>query len=176
MKTVLVTGANRGIGLEICRAFGARGDRVIGVCRKPSRALEALGHRVESGVDVCDPLSLAAFRDSLGNTTLNVLVNNAGVLEKQSLGGIDTAGIESMRRQYETNSLGPLMVTQTLLGNLKPGSKVAIVTSRMGSMADNTFGGHYGYRMSKAAVNAAGVSLARDLEDHGIPVILLHPG
>ena len=68
------------------------------------------------------------------------------------------------------------MVTQTLLGNLKPGSKVAIVTSRMGSMADNTFGGHYGYRMSKAAVNAAGVSLARDLEGHGIPVILLHPG
>ena len=90
-----------------------------------------------------------------------------------ALGDLDLAGI---RRQFEVNTLGPLRVTRALLGSLHEGSKVAVVTSLMGSMADNGSGGYYGYRLSKAAVNAAGVSLARDFESRGIAVVLLHPG
>src|SRR5690606_32546195 len=84
--------------------------------------------------------------------------------------------LEKIRRQVEVNALGPLKVSAALLGNLRDGGKLAIITSRMGSMADNTSGGHYGYRMSKAAVNAAGVSLAQDLRDRRITVLLIHPG
>jgi NAD(P)-dependent dehydrogenase (short-subunit alcohol dehydrogenase family) len=104
---------------------------------------------------------------------IDVLVNNAGILSEESLDDLD---VERIRRQFEVNALGPLRVTQALLGNLGRGAKVAIITSRMGSVADNGSGGYYGYRMSKAAVNMAGMSLARDLRDRGITVLLLHPG
>lgn len=176
MSTSLVTGANRGIGLEICRLLAERGDSVIAVCRRPSPELEALDVRIESGVEVSDPDGLRALGQRLAGVSIDVLVNNAGVLQNQSLGDIEGEGLVAVRRQFETNSLGPLMVTRALLENLSTGAKVAIVTSRMGSMTDNTSGGHYGYRMSKAAVNAAGVSLAQDLKPRGIAVILLHPG
>jgi NAD(P)-dependent dehydrogenase (short-subunit alcohol dehydrogenase family) len=102
-----------------------------------------------------------------------VLVNNAGILARDSLAELDFDG---MRRQFEVNALAPLRVTHALLPNLGAGSKVVIITSRMGSIADNGSGGYYGYRMSKAAVNIAGVSLARDLRDRDIAVLLLHPG
>jgi NAD(P)-dependent dehydrogenase (short-subunit alcohol dehydrogenase family) len=102
-----------------------------------------------------------------------VLVNNAGILRAESLGGID---FDSIARQFEVNALGPLRVTEALAPLLKQGGKVVIITSRMGSIADNGSGGYYGYRMSKAAVNAAGMSLARDLHGRGIAVALLHPG
>ena len=101
---------------------------------------------------------------------------NAGVLEREKLGAIDSAGFESLRHQFEVNALGPLRVAQALLDNLADGSKIAIMTSRMGSMADNDSGGYYGYRASKAAVNAIGRSLAVDLKPRGVAVYLLHPG
>jgi len=124
-------------------------------------------------VDVSDPESVALLAQEVGEDSVELLVNNAGVMESEVLGQIDFDGI---RRQIEVNSLGPLRVTEALLPRLGPGSKVAIVTSLMGSMADNGSGRKYGYRMSKAAVNAAGVSLARDLAPREIPVVLLHPG
>ena len=176
MSTALVTGANRGIGLEICRLLSQRGDSPVCVCRHPSAELQALGQRIESGVDVSSLESLRELGERLAGTQIDLLINNAGILENQRFGEIGAADVDSMRRQFETNSLGPVLVTQALLENLHPGSKVAIVTSRMGSMQDNSSGGHYGYRMSKAAVNAAGVSLAQDLKGRGISVILLHPG
>jgi NAD(P)-dependent dehydrogenase (short-subunit alcohol dehydrogenase family) len=176
LNTVLVTGANRGIGLEICRRLVKRGDSVICVCRQASTELDTLGQRIESGIDVSHPASLKALRGRLTGIPIDILINNAGVLENQRLGEIDASALDSMRRQYEINSLGPVLVTQALVENLHPGSKVAIVTSRMGSMTDNSSGGHYGYRMSKAAVNAAGVSLAHDLKARDIAVVLLHPG
>ena len=89
---------------------------------------------------------------------------------------LDELDLESARRQFEVNALGPLRVTQSLLHALKDGAKIALVTSRMGSIADNDSGGSYGYRMSKAALNAAGVSLAKDLRERGIAVAILHPG
>lgn len=176
MKTVLITGANRGIGLALARHFTGRGDTVIAACRSSSEALVATGAQVEPGVDVTDGAALAALARRLGDTRIDVLVLNAGILRDEALGEIDEAGFDSMRRQFEVNALGPLRVAQMLMGNLADGAKVGIVTSRMGSVADNGSGGRYGYRASKAAVNAIGKSLAVDLAPRGISVFLLHPG
>lgn len=176
MATILVTGANRGIGLAMCEHYAARGDQVIAVCRQSSEALARTGARVEAGIDVTDERALAALAQRLGDTTIDVLVLNAGVLARESLGQIDAAGFDDMRRQFEVNALGPLRVAQALLGQLQGGAKIGIVTSRMGSMADNGSGGYYGYRASKAAVNAIGRSLAMDLQPRGVAVFLLHPG
>ena len=176
MSTVLVTGANRGIGLELCRRLQARGDEVIAVCRQPSAELQALDVRIEEGVDVSELHDLEALAGRLQGARVDILINNAGVLQRQALGEIDADAVEAMLLQLRVNSIGPVLVTQALAGNLAAGSKVIIITSRMGSIADNTSGGSYGYRMSKAAVNIAGVSLAHDLRPRGIAVALLHPG
>lgn len=172
-ETVVITGANRGIGLALVREYLKRGCRVYGVCRRPSDELETSEAEVISGVDVTDGDSVAALPDRLKDVQIDVLFNNAGVLRRTDLGDID---YDAVLHQFEVNAIGPLRVTEALLGNLAPGSKVALITSRMGSMSDNTSGGGYGYRMSKAALNAAGVSLARDLNGRGIAVAVLHPG
>ncbi len=170
MATVVVTGANRGIGLELVKAFKARGDEVIGACREPSEQLKALGVRIEP-LDVTDEASVQAFAGRVDG--VDVLVNNAGILAQETLDHLDT---DSIRRQFEVNALGPLRVTAALRPKLNKGGKVAIITSRMGSVSDNTSGSMYGYRMSKAAVNMAGKSLAEDLKGDRVAVALLHPG
>jgi len=169
----LVTGANRGIGLELCRQLHARGDEVIAACRRSSPDLDGLRVRVEANVDVTGDDSVRKFAERIGEVRIDVLVNNAGILEG---GGLEDLDVESLRRQFEVNSIGPLRVTRALLPNLGAGSRIAIVTSLMGSMGDNGSGGNYGYRMSKAALNSAGVSLARDLASRKISVAILHPG
>ena len=173
MKSCLVTGASRGIGLELCRQLQQRGHRVIAVCRQASAELRALGCTVIDGIELTDAASVARLAAGLAGERIDVLVNNAGILARDSLAELD---FDAMRRQFEVNALAPLRVTHALLPNLGAGSKVVIITSRMGSIADNGSGGYYGYRMSKAAVNIAGVSLARDLRDRDIAVLLLHPG
>jgi NAD(P)-dependent dehydrogenase (short-subunit alcohol dehydrogenase family) len=173
MATVVVTGANRGIGLELCRQGSKGDDTVVGVCRKPSDELAGLDVRVISGVDITSDESVDALAAALQGTRIDVLIHNAGLLEE---GGLDSLDLGSIRRQLEVNAIAPLRITSALLPCLGKGSKVAIVTSRMGSIADNTSGGAYGYRMSKAAVNMAGVSLAHDLRPRGIAVAILHPG
>lgn len=173
MATILITGANRGIGLETANQLKARGDTVIAACRQGTPELEALGIEVIEGVDVTSDESVGRLAGALRGRTLDWLVNNAGVLERTSLDKLDFGAME---RQFRVNALGPLRVTAALRGNLVRGSKVFIVTSRMGSIDDNTSGGSYGYRMSKAAVNIAGKSLSVDLLDEGIAVFLLHPG
>jgi NAD(P)-dependent dehydrogenase (short-subunit alcohol dehydrogenase family) len=173
MNKVLITGANRGIGLELCRQLVARGDEVIAVCRIASDELRALNLRVIESVDVSSAGSVNALQNQLGFIELDWLINNAGILGVETLGSFD---FDSMERQFRVNTLGPLRVTEALLPNLTAGARVGIITSRMGSIEDNTSGGYYGYRMSKAAVNMAGKSLARDLRDRGIAVALLHPG
>lgn len=176
MPTILITGANRGIGLALTQRHRDRGDKVIAVCRQSSPALAATGAQVESGIDVTDDDAVAALASRLAGLPIDVLVLNAGVLERDRLGDIDARGLDAMRRQFEVNALAPLRVVQSLAGNLGQGSRIGIITSRMGSMADNSSGGYYGYRASKAAVNAIGRSLAMDLRDRGIGVFLLHPG
>lgn len=173
MTTTLITGANRGIGLELARQAAQRGDSVIAVCRHSSAELDALGVRVESGIDITSDEAVARLATKLAGTRIDLLMCNAGILSHESLDDLD---FERIRRQFEVNSLGPLRVTHALLDNLGEGSKVGIVTSRMGSIGDNTSGSGYGYRMSKAAMNAAGVSLAVDLAPRKIAVVLLHPG
>ena len=173
MKTVLVTGANRGIGLELCKQLKTRGDQVIAACRQSSDALDGLNVRVIDGVDVGSADGVHELVTRLGDRHLDWLINNAGILKADSLENLDFDGME---RQFRINTLGPLRVTSALLDRLSVGSKVGIVTSRMGSIEDNTSGGYYGYRLSKAAVNMAGMSLSRDLHERGVAVILLHPG
>ena len=173
MQTVLVTGANRGIGLEYCRQLQQRGDQVIAVCRAPSPELEALGVRIEAGVELTDPAALEALVKRLHGLSLAGAILNAGILEADGLADLDPAAI---RRQFEVNALAPLLLARALLPRLASGSKLALITSRMGSIDDNGSGGYYGYRMSKVALNMAGRSLAVDLRPSGIAVAILHPG
>lgn len=173
MAISVVTGANRGIGLELVRQLRARGTDVAAVCRRSSPELDALGVRVESDCDVTDPRAWTRLAASFANDTVEVLVHNAGMLVQDALAD---ARPEDVRAQFELNALAPLFLTRALLPRMGRGAKVALVTSRMGSMGDNGSGGYYGYRMSKAALNAAGVSLAVDLKPRGIAVAILHPG
>lgn len=173
MATWLVTGANRGIGLEICRQLAKRKEDVVAVCRTRSADLDALGVRVIDGVDVTSDHAASTVDAALGGKNIDVLFHNAGILLPDSLDGLD---VTNLRKQLEVNALGPLRLTKGLLPRLGKGAKIAFVSSRVGSIGDNSGGGLYGYRMSKVALNMAGVSLARDLAPRGILVALLHPG
>ena len=184
--TILITGANRGIGLEFVKQWLARGAQVIATARDPGNAteLQALldqysnaGPRGEPlrimQLDIRDERSVELLASSLGSTKLDLLINNAGVLSVEALDGLD---FNSIIEQFMVNALGALRVTAALLGNLRDGARIVNMTSRMGSIDDNTSGGYYGYRMSKAALNMATRSLAVDLKGRGIVVIAMHPG
>jgi NAD(P)-dependent dehydrogenase (short-subunit alcohol dehydrogenase family) len=173
MATILVTGTNKGIGLQICSQLKARGDDVIAICRTPSPELSELGVRIIDGIDVSNAESINRLKSELAGQQLDVLINNAGILKGDSFGSID---YEEMLEQFRVNTLGPLRVTEALVDNLREGSKVAIVTSRVGSIEDNSSGGYYGYRASKTAVNQIGTNLKHELMPRGIAVALLHPG
>ena len=176
---VVITGANRGIGLEFCRQFTQRGDAVVAACRSTTRELDELAQKagrtltLVEGVDVTKPQGIKALRDGMGSEPLDVLINNSGLMEVVTLDDLD---LDSIRRQFEINALAPLMVTAALRDRCARGAKICIVTSRMGSIDDNDSGGSYGYRMSKAAANMAGRSLSVDLGKEGMSVALLHPG
>ena len=172
-QTIVITGANRGIGLALAQHWKARGERVLAVCRQASTALVDSGVEIIDGVDVSTFDGVSNLTSALGDTSVDILYNNAGVMLSESLDEMD---FEQMLQQFKVNTLGPLRVTMALLNHLHPGSKVGLMTSRMGSIADNTSGKKYGYRISKAGLNAAGKSLALDLHDRGIAVAILHPG
>ena len=175
MATILIVGADRGIARCMVEQLAARGDDVIAACLEDGDDLAALGVRVEPRVDVTSDAAVAAMAERLrsGGIELDWLVNVAGVLGVDELGSID---LDDVRRQFEINAMGPLRVVQAVADRLKEGSKVGIVTRRVGSLADNSSGGMYAYRMSKAAANMAGVNLHHDLGKRGIAVLLLHPG
>ena len=173
MTTTLVTGCNRGIGLQLVTQLHARGDNVIGVCRSSNTDLDTLGIRVISGIDVADGASVRKLATQIGDEPIDILINNAGILRRDSFGSLD---YDEMLEQYRVNTLGPLRVTEALAGNLGKGAKVAIVTSRVGSIEDNGSGGNWGYRASKTAVNMIGTNLMHELKPRGIAVALLHPG
>jgi NAD(P)-dependent dehydrogenase (short-subunit alcohol dehydrogenase family) len=173
MATVLITGCNRGIGLQLAAQLHARGDSVIGVCRTASDELSELGIRIISGIDVSDGTSIETLATALDGETIDILINNAGILMRDEFGAID---YDDMLAQYKVNTLGPLRVTEALRDNLQEGSKVAIVSSRVGSIADNSSGNYYGYRASKTAVNQVGTNLMHELKPREIAVAILHPG
>ncbi len=172
-QNVLITGSNRGIGLALVREYLGRGDTVFAACRNAGAELPQTGAIVVDGIDVTDPGSIARLVNKLERSKIGLLINNAGILETDHLGSLDFDGV---LRQFQVNSLGPLRVTAALLPLFRDKARIGLITSRMGSISDNTSGGYYGYRMSKAALNAAGMSLARDLKPKGIAVAVLHPG
>jgi NAD(P)-dependent dehydrogenase (short-subunit alcohol dehydrogenase family) len=172
-QTVVITGANRGIGLEFSRIYRERGDRVVALCRRASKELRKCGAEILEEVDVTSAEALG--RAAAKVDRVDVLVANAGVLSREDFADVAEAR-ERIEKQFSVNAIGPLLTVHAFADKLAPGAKVALVTSRMGSIADNTSGGRYGYRMSKAALNAAGRSLAIDLAPRGVSVVLLHPG
>ncbi|WP_288370010.1 SDR family oxidoreductase [uncultured Marinobacter sp.] len=172
-NVVVITGANRGIGLELARHYTAEGCEVIGVCRQSSDELASVAVQVIDGVDVTTDAGIDKLKSGLAGKRISLLINNAGLLQDEQLGSID---FDSIRTQMEINAYAPLRVAEALVPFMGPGSKIANITSRMGSIADNDSGGRYGYRASKAALNAFGKSLAVDLKPKGIAVAQLHPG
>ncbi|MDO6424842.1 SDR family oxidoreductase [Saccharophagus degradans] len=170
---VVITGANRGIGLALVQGYLAKGAKVFAVCREATPELVATGAEVIEGVDVTAAVSVAALAERLDGVTIDVLINNAGLFQNETLGAID---YDQIIAQFHVNALGALRVSEALISNLARGGKIGLITSRMGSIADNTSGSYYGYRMSKAALNAAGMSLAQDLRGRQVAVAILHPG
>lgn len=173
MKHVVITGANRGIGLELARHYHTEGWKVTGVCRESSPELEQEAHQIITDIDVTSQISVEELAAELLDQPIDLLINNAGMLQDEELGSID---YDSLRLQMEINAYAPLRICEAFLPNMASGSKIANITSRMGSIADNDSGGRYGYRASKAAFNAFGKSLAIDLKPRGIAVAQLHPG
>ncbi len=173
MATWVVTGANRGIGLELCRQLHARGESVVAGCRTTSSELAAIGCTVAERVDVARDDVGTRLERALGDRSVDVLVCNAGVLLRES---VDTLDFHGVRLQFEVNALGPLRVVSALLPRLGNGAKIALISSKAGSIGDAPSGGLYGYRMSKAALNMAAANLAHELAPRGISVLALHPG
>ena len=173
MATYLITGTNRGIGLEYCKQLQNKGETVIAVCRQPNENLNNLGVQVEAGIDVTSDDSVMELARRLQGTTIDVLINNAGIIEANSWDDLD---FDSLERQFQVNAIAPLRVTKALSPMIPKGGKIILMTSRMGSIEDNTSGGFYGYRMSKTALSMAGKSLAEDLKPRQIAVGILHPG
>lgn len=176
MANIIITGANRGIGLALARLYEARGDSVTAICREGNDDIEAVADQVIAGIDVTDETQLPGVMNvlhALIDGPVDVLINNAGVFRNETLDNMDTA---SIREQFEVNTLAPLMLTYHIKELMGEGGKVANITSRMGSIEDNTSGAYYGYRASKAALNAIGKSLAIDLKGRGIAVAQIHPG
>jgi NAD(P)-dependent dehydrogenase (short-subunit alcohol dehydrogenase family) len=174
MSLSVVTGGNRGIGLALVELLRKRGDTVIATCRKSSPALDALGAEVLADIDVARPDGAQRIAQHVGDRKVDLLINNAGILVWGDT--LSELNFEGLQKQWEVNALAPLRITAALRDRLERGAKVAMITSRMGSIEDNGSGGHYGYRMSKAALNMAGKSLAVDLKPAGVAVAVLHPG
>jgi NAD(P)-dependent dehydrogenase (short-subunit alcohol dehydrogenase family) len=175
--TVLITGANRGIGLELARQYSAAGWQIIGTARRPDSAdeLRAIDAEVLQ-LDVTDQQSVDQLARDLADRPIDILINNAGIQPLMwKLADIDFGEFE---RALNVNTIGPVRVVQALLPNLRSGEfrKVVNVTTNLSSIADNTDGGFYGYRESKAALNMFTRSLAAELGPEGFICIVLHPG
>ncbi len=176
-KTVLITGANRGLGLEFARQYAEAGWMVIATARRPESATElnAVGVRVMQ-LDVADAKSVAALAHDLDGDSIDLLINNAGIFPR--VGTLTETDFDDVLRTYEVNTIGPMRVTRALLPNLREGRGKTIVsiTSGLGSIEKNTSGRYYGYRESKAALNMFARSLATELRDEGLICVVVAPG
>lgn len=183
-ETVVITGANRGIGLQFAKRHAGRGDRVFACCREPERA-QALTQLTEASggnlsvhpLNVVNESHRQALAAVLTGTAVDVLINNAGVYPHKGrrLGELEASG---WLEGFYVNAIAPVLLAQTLLNNIAASQRklIASVTSKMGSISDNSSGGAYAYRSSKSALNMAMQSLAHDLRERGVTVLLLHPG
>jgi NAD(P)-dependent dehydrogenase (short-subunit alcohol dehydrogenase family) len=174
--TTVVIGADKGIGLEIVKALAARKEpNVLAVCL--GDGVDAAPHaaRVIGHVNVTSAPDVARMAAAIGEISprIDLLLHVSGIMSMDTLGALD---YEQAKREFDINALGPLRTVEACLGFMKEGSKVGIVTSRVGSLSDNSSGGQYAYRLSKAAANMAGLNLHHDLSKRGIAVRMLHPG
>ena len=182
-NTVLIIGANRGLGLEWTRQWLSRGANVFATARKPQDATDLQQLKQDASarlhihqVDVATDESVNSFAEEIGNQPVDVLIHNAGVGGGAGLDSLDT---DEVLEVININSVGALRTVRALKENLKKSNgrgQIALITSLMGSIEDNRSGGSYAYRMSKAALNMAGRSMSIDLASENIDVILLHPG
>jgi len=176
-KTILITGANRGLGLEFARQYAKAGWSVIGTARTPEKAtdLMALGVRVMQ-LDVTDSASIQRLAAGLEGHPIDLLINNAGMANRAtSFGSLD---FDSVKRVLEVNTIGPMRVTQALLPSLRLGStrQIVSISSDLGSIEKNTDGDFWGYRESKAALNMFNRTLAAELGDEGFICVVMSPG
>lgn len=184
MPIVLITGANRGLGLEFARQYAAEGWQVFAACRAPDSAKELQQLAAENGerirvlaMDVTDAASVRSAAAAVGGEAIDLLLNNAGVgsPRNQRIGGLD---YEAWTRVLDANTLGPMRVAEAFIENVARSTlkRIVTITSGMGSLEDNTSGGSYAYRSSKAAVNMVTRSLAIDLAPRGITCVVMNPG
>lgn len=178
MTIILITGANRGIGLQLAKQYASDGDKVLACCRKPDEAkeLKAIENAEVFQLDVTDDTSVKALKAEVGDTPIDILINNAGILlEPQSFEEMD---FDKWEETFRVNSIGPFRVVQALIDNVKAGSgkKIVTVSSQMGSVETVTYGGVFAYSSSKAAVNMVINIFANRFRDDGIIVIPIHPG
>ena len=170
---MVITGANRGIGLAFVEYYQKQGYSVTAVVRQTSHELANNGAYIIDNIDVVNEDDVASLAEKLSDQKIDILINNAGVFHNETLANINFSDIE---QQLMVNAVAPVRVTHALQNNLIEGSKVAMITSRMGSIEDNGSGAYIGYRMSKAALNAASKSLAIELKQRNIALAILHPG
>lgn len=180
---ILITGANRGLGLEFARQFVADAERIIACCRSPAKAdeLKQIAARSEGVIqietlDVTDGAGIKALADPLRDQPIDLLLNNAGVMGPKTVNGVQD--VDGWRQVFDVNTIAPLKMVESMLDSVALSKRKLIVniTSKMGSMGDNQSGGAYIYRSSKAALNAVMKSLALDTAQRGVTVLLLHPG
>ena len=176
MGVYLITGAEKGIGRAVALRLHERGETVIAACLNDSEEMRGLGIQVEPNIDVTRSAPLRALAERLkeAGIKINGLISNAGIFRVvDTLGSID---FEEMKAHFDLNALGPLRVTEALLDCLAPGAKVGLITSRFGSLGENTSGRCYAYRVSKGAANMVGINLFHDLKERGMTVVMMHPG
>lgn len=171
---IAVVGSNRGIGLEITKKLAADGHDVFAFCRTSSDALNEIKiKKVVTDFEVTSIKEMKSKLKDLNEKDFDALIHVSGVLKSDNFEDFE---VDDLVNQFKINSVGPVLSSKAFKPYLKKDAKVALLTSRMGSVEDNTSGGMYGYRMSKAALNMAGKSLAEDFREEGTTVLLLHPG
>lgn len=171
---ILITGASRGIGFQLTKQLSEKGHTVYAVVRTVTEELQNLKNvTVISGLDLENLGTIDQIMSQHEFPKFDWVIMNAGIFLETPLKELE---IELVQKQLQVNAVAPLYFVQKLLPKLKDGSKIGLITSQMGSIGDNTSGGYYGYRMSKAALNMAGSTLAHDLKNQGIIVAIIHPG
>ena len=173
MTHTLITGAESGLGLALTRVFINAGSTVAALCRESSPALDALAPDIHEGVDLTNAAAVYRAAAEMGDKTIDVLINNAGIMIEDNIDRIDIAAV---RAQFEVNALGPLSMALAFRKRFRRGSRMVNISSRLGSMGDNESGEDYGYRMSKAAQNMLTSNLSIDLAKEDVIVAALHPG
>lgn len=185
MPTVLITGTNRGIGLELTRQYAADGWQVHACCRIPEQAddLNALASESNGQIqvhqlDVCNDQQREALAQQLSGQPMDILFNNAGIYGNWDYQGFGNSNLQEWEKTFRANVIAPMQMMEAFVDNVAASEQkiIANMTSKMGSMGDNSGGTSYIYRSSKAAMNAIGTSAAIDLKPRGIKVALLHPG